>query len=447
LEDSIMRRVLAVLVSVLVAGWPLLLPQPTSANPCGVTTAENGSIYAKAGHYINQYGDQSTTQGATAEGAVGATGYGGLALNVNAPIAKGGYAVNQPLAANVQLQAQETEAKAYGDSNGGDATGGDPSSNATNGGTSNSASTGFGGSGGSATGGSGGYPIAAALGVQVPIAKGNDGGYGSGGSGGNGGNAGNSGDLSNSPNGTSGDGGNRNDANGGTGATGTGGDGGSSDADAYQKGYATAGDANGGAGTGGNGGNGGAASQWASSDAWSLAKGGNATGGSGGDRWTKAEGSQDADANASNEGSSANATGGTASVTGTANTANGGTGGAGGSATIGNQTAGSQVKVVKDIAPVTTNVSVGGASGDPCKQIIKDSTGVLAVNGVNDIKGSVMQNAATELGNVANTNVNMSDLSKSLNFAVPYETMKQYGGTPNININPNNNQNTNIISF
>jgi hypothetical protein len=442
-----MRRVLAVLISVLVAGWPLLLPQPTSANPCGVTTAENGSIYAKAGHYINQSGDQSTTQGATSVGAVGGEGKGGVALNVNAPIAKGGYAVNAPAAGNLQLQLQETEAKASGNSDGGYADGGSPSSNASNGETVNQAETGSGGEGGYANGGSGGAPIALALGVQVPIAKGNDGGSGSGGSGGAGGSAGNSGAVNTSDSGTSGDGGNRNNANGGNGATGTGGDGGDSTADAYQKGYATTGDANGANGSGGAGGAGGDARQYASSDAWSLAKGGNATGGSGGDRWTKAEGSQDADANASNEDTSANATGGTASVSNTANTANGGTGGAGGSATIGNQSAGSQVKVVKDIAPVTTDVSVGGASGDPCKQIIKNSTGVLAINGVNDIKGSVMQNAATQLGNVANTNVNMSDLSKDLNFSVPNEAMKVYGGAPNLNINPNNNQNTNIISF
>jgi hypothetical protein len=74
----------------------------------------------------------------------------------------------------------------------------------------------------------------------------------------------------------------------------------------------------------------------------------------------------------------------------------------------------------------------------------------MAINGVNDIKGSVMQNVNANVGNAANTSLNMTDVSKNLNldFGVPqYDT--KMGGYPgaNINVNPNTNQNTNVISF
>ncbi|HEU5303960.1 MAG TPA: hypothetical protein VFU40_04890, partial [Gemmatimonadales bacterium] len=106
-----MRRVLAVLISVLTAVWPLLLPQPVSANPCGVTTAEYVSVKASGskvdqsgGFYLDQSGDAgyggSGGTGAATSGAGGAGGgggqggnpyvknspYGGDALTVNIPV-------------------------------------------------------------------------------------------------------------------------------------------------------------------------------------------------------------------------------------------------------------------------------------------------------------------------------------------------------------------------
>jgi hypothetical protein len=72
----------------------------------------------------------------------------------------------------------------------------------------------------------------------------------------------------------------------------------------------------------------------------------------------------------------------------------------------------------------------------------------MAINGVNDIKGSVMQNVNANVGNAANTSLNMVDLSKQLNLNFPYDTkMNGYPAGANINVNPNTNQNTNVISF
>lgn len=462
-----MRRVLAVLISVLTAVWPLLLPQPVSANPCSVNTmAEGASVYAKAGHYINQAGDliadnsgyagggQAT--GGTGGNAYGGTGEGALALNVNVQKAKGGYAD----ATQFGLNAQDTENKAKNNSyaNGGSATGGNPNSSNVGTTTATGATGGSGGSGGSGTGGSassgpgGAGGDATNQGIDQGVADGN--GTGTGGTA-YGTNVPVNANIAvddswiKDPGDTLTAG---NDASGpGVGIGGTGGFAGD-----HTGGAGGSSSATGGAGTGGAGGAGGSAANAAATSQFSVAKGGNADGGDGGSVWNKA--SQNNEQSVSNDDNTAIAKGGTNNLTST-NTASGGTGGAatggagaGGSATGGltaERTVGSNTKSVGDIDAVQTKVEVGGATGDPCKQIIKNSTGVLAINGVNDIKGSVMQNAATQLGNAANTNVNMSDLSKNLNLNLgePYEPMKAYGGAPNININPNNNQNTNIISF
>jgi hypothetical protein len=144
-----MKRVLAVLISVLVAGWPLLLPQSTSANPCGVTTAEYVSVVAK-GSKIDQSGDANLDNSGDAGyggtgGAIAQTNdaqqnqtssgaEGGYASTVNVPIAKGGTAINAPIA--VPVNVAENKAQANGDSNGGYANGGSNSSTATSSATS-----------------------------------------------------------------------------------------------------------------------------------------------------------------------------------------------------------------------------------------------------------------------------------------------------------------------
>jgi hypothetical protein len=165
--------------------------------------------------------------------------------------------------------------------------------------------------------------------------------------------------------------------------------------------------------------------------------------------------SQDADA--SNEGNKAVATGGKATtlsnneagggtggaVSGNANTATGGTGGTANGGTTAERTAGDLTKSVGDLDPVTASASFS-ASGDPCKQIIKNATGVMAINGVNDIKGSVLQNATAQFGNAANNSINLGDAVRSLGMSPAYEA---YKGSVNLNINPNNNQNTNIITI
>ena len=67
----------------------------------------------------------------------GQGGYGGTAVTVNVPIAKGGEANNTPIAANVQLQ--KTKADGSGDSDGGAAAGGHAGSANVNGATANRA--------------------------------------------------------------------------------------------------------------------------------------------------------------------------------------------------------------------------------------------------------------------------------------------------------------------
>jgi hypothetical protein len=88
------------------------------------------------------------------------------------------------------------------------------------------------------------------------------------------------------------------------------------------------------------------------------------------------------------------------------------------------------------------SINFGAAQGDPCKQIIKNATGVLAVNGVNYISNTVMQNATAQFGNAANTSLNLNEATKQL-YAPAAELYK--GG--NLNINPNTNQNANIITI
>jgi hypothetical protein len=395
-EDSIMRRVLAVLISVLTAVWPLLLPQPVSANPCGVTTNE-GYVSAKAGHYFGQEGSITADQSGSANGGIalgghsgnatgstgsGGEGKGGFALNLNAQKAKGGYASASQFGLNAQASKNEGEIE--------------------------KASTG-GGDGGHA----GALSVAAskteaenkASGNAVNLLGGNS-------VGGDGGYAGN-GYVNLLPI--------ANDANGAQGGAGGDTEGkAEADADSYTHSTAKA--------YGGDGGAGGAMSNRAS---------------------------QTNTQSVSNDDNTAIAKGGKNDLT-SANTANGGTGGSvtgsatsgvanGGSANgapIAERTVGSNTKAVSDIDAVSSEVNIGGAWGDPCHQTIRDSVGVMAVNGVNDIKSSVMQNVNANLGNAANTSVNLGELG--LNRGWGHE--KPTPGT-NININPNTNQNTNIISF
>ncbi|MGH7396983.1 MAG: hypothetical protein ACRELW_05550 [Candidatus Rokuibacteriota bacterium] len=82
-----MRRVMAVVVALLTAGWPFLLPPPALANPCA-NNAHNNTGVAQAGHTVDQSGaqtnfqanlapvDQSGHAGAGGSG-FGGTGFGG----------------------------------------------------------------------------------------------------------------------------------------------------------------------------------------------------------------------------------------------------------------------------------------------------------------------------------------------------------------------------------
>jgi hypothetical protein len=78
-----MRRVLAVLVALLTAVWPLLLPPPTVANPCANNADHNTGI-ASAGHSVDQSGAQSIFNPASVfadqagNAGNGATGFGGF---------------------------------------------------------------------------------------------------------------------------------------------------------------------------------------------------------------------------------------------------------------------------------------------------------------------------------------------------------------------------------
>ncbi|HET9489007.1 MAG TPA: hypothetical protein VFR64_04535 [Methylomirabilota bacterium] len=324
-----MRRVLAVLVSVLVAAWPLLLPQTTSAgSPC---SNNGGKVYASSS------------------------------------------ATNIPIAAAVQVQDQEVKAKAEG-------------SNYANGGSSE----------------------AETLNVAVPVAvqydSGNaQGGYGGGGDGGGDGSAAAAAAAGDAAAAAAAAG----DAAAAAAAAGGDGDGGAAAAAAAA-----------GGGYGGDGGNGygGDADGYAknSVDDTTIinATKSSADGGTAG-HYVRATGSQNADAYAGNKGNSASA---------------------------------------GDV-----DVDAGGVSGDPCKQIIKDSVGVMAINGANYFKGNVMQNVNANLGNAANTSVNLGELMPQQDRVVfpawgegPYvPDLNGPGQTPtfNINVNPNTNQNTNIISF
>jgi hypothetical protein len=396
-----MRRVLAVLISVLTAVWPLLLPQPVSANPCGVTGAEGLILAQIAGHYVNQSGSQTSS----ATSAAGGPGSPGFDRPTIAP--HSGTVLNVPIAANVNLAANK--AKANGNSDGGD--GG--YANATSGNAGGQGSSANGGSGGNGTGGNGGASVPVAVGgVQVPV-----GGSGNGSLNGNGNGNG-------SGNGVFGG-----DANGAVDGNGNGD--GSGNASARQGGTATAwaGDANGAKGVGGDADGGTSRNSASSGDAW----GGSANGGNGGDRTTLAFQKNDLDAKNKDN----------SPYSGAVNTTLTGTGGNGGNSTAsaGANTQGSRTA---EVAPATATASFS-ASGDPCKQVIKNATGVLAVNGNNYITNTVMQNATAQFGNASNMAVNPAAGLLPAYEGVNLNAAIAIGS--NVNINPNNNQNANIITI
>lgn len=87
------------------------------------------------------------------------------------------------------------------------------------------------------------------------------------------------------------------------------------------------------------------------------------------------------------------------------------------------------------VAPAVASVTFN-AIGDPCAQNIINSNGIVAVNGVNTIKNSVLQASSALIGNAANTAWNQPKLDLG---TLPLVT----GGGGGLNINPNLNFNAN----
>ncbi len=380
-----MTRVLAVFISVLTAVWPLLLPQPVSANPCGTTAMEYSNIDARAGHKIDQSGltviDQHGNAGSGGAGGAGGAATGGFAQTTNNPYGGEAVAVNVPIAAGVNLGGNKADAS--GDTKGGYASGGAAGSLGAS--LALSAARGGDGNDGSGTGGAGGAQVPIAVGdIMVPLA---------------------------------GDDAGRNTQWG-------------SDSDAKAYG------ANGGSGTGFVTADG---TSDAKSAAFSAAKGGDASANARDSRSASVDNPQSA--SASNSGNNANANAGSASTT-SSNTGGNATGGAGAVGGAGGSTAErfADNSRTAQADPVTQTITVS-ATGDPCAQTITNATGVLAINGVNDIKNSMIQQATALSGNAANTSVNLGAVPNLLSGYSAHGG----GAGSNVNVNPNTNQNTNII--
>jgi hypothetical protein len=128
-------------------------------------------------------------------------------------------------------------------------------------------------------------------------------------------------------------------------------------------------------------------------------------------------------------------------ATGFGGTGSGGSGGSNAARTVGS--AGSRAGSLTKIASVAPAVAVAGfrASGDPCAQSVVDGTGVVAVNGVNNIQHSVLQAAGALIGNAANTAWNQPKL-----LLTPAVT-PGVSVNPNLNFNANTNGNTTSVNI